>query len=301
MTTKIPVELSSTPGIVDGSNATAITIDSSENVGIGTSSPVTKLHVMDGTAQSGISHTFIYDSTSLSIEAGEPAIQLRAEDSGTHGGSLLWRYGNNVFSATANPTDDTIDYIYGVTNANDFAVHSGSQMTSYRKIMTLGADGNVEIGDGNLKFASGHGIDFSSTGDGSGSMSNELLDDYEEGSWTPTLPNGGSITVNTATYTKIGRKVTAYCFIQFTATNNTSIFFIGGLPYNTPNNGNYYAGGSLSYSGTEDTSSFSDPLVIYNGDDIYFHYLTGTAAQVKNNQFAGRTVSMIIQVHYDAA
>jgi len=39
MTTKIPVELSSTPGIVDGSNATAITIDSSENVGIGQTSP----------------------------------------------------------------------------------------------------------------------------------------------------------------------------------------------------------------------------------------------------------------------
>ena len=38
-TTKIPVELSSTPGIVDNSNATAITIDSSENVGIGTATP----------------------------------------------------------------------------------------------------------------------------------------------------------------------------------------------------------------------------------------------------------------------
>jgi hypothetical protein len=35
--TKIPAELSSTPGIIDNSNATAITIDSSENVGIGTS------------------------------------------------------------------------------------------------------------------------------------------------------------------------------------------------------------------------------------------------------------------------
>ena len=34
-TTKVPVELSSTPGIVDNSDATAITIDSSENVGIG--------------------------------------------------------------------------------------------------------------------------------------------------------------------------------------------------------------------------------------------------------------------------
>jgi len=39
--TQIPIELSSTPGIVDNSNATAITIDASENVGIGTSSPTT--------------------------------------------------------------------------------------------------------------------------------------------------------------------------------------------------------------------------------------------------------------------
>jgi len=45
MTTKIPVELSSTPGIVDGSNATAITIDSSENVGIGETSPDRLFHV----------------------------------------------------------------------------------------------------------------------------------------------------------------------------------------------------------------------------------------------------------------
>ncbi len=46
MTTKIPVELSSTPGIVDGSNATAITIDSSERVGIGTTSPSAPLHIV---------------------------------------------------------------------------------------------------------------------------------------------------------------------------------------------------------------------------------------------------------------
>ena len=45
MTTKVPVELSSTPGIVDNSDATAITIDSSENVGIGSTSPDSKLHV----------------------------------------------------------------------------------------------------------------------------------------------------------------------------------------------------------------------------------------------------------------
>ena len=44
--TTVPIELSSTPGIVDNSNATAITIDSSENVGIGTSSPDTLLELV---------------------------------------------------------------------------------------------------------------------------------------------------------------------------------------------------------------------------------------------------------------
>jgi hypothetical protein len=45
MTTKIPAELSSTPGIADSSNATAITIDSSERIGVGTTSPTYKLDV----------------------------------------------------------------------------------------------------------------------------------------------------------------------------------------------------------------------------------------------------------------
>ena len=44
MTTKIPVELSSTPGISDSSNATAITIDSSERISIGTSGGISYAH-----------------------------------------------------------------------------------------------------------------------------------------------------------------------------------------------------------------------------------------------------------------
>ena len=39
MTTKIPVELSSTPSIVDNGDATAITITSDEKVGIGVTAP----------------------------------------------------------------------------------------------------------------------------------------------------------------------------------------------------------------------------------------------------------------------
>jgi hypothetical protein len=110
-------------------------------VGIGVSSPLGKLHVRDGSAQSGISHTYIYDGSAISVEATEPAIQLMAEDSGTHGGSLLWRYGNNAFSAIANPTTDTLDFTYGVTTGNDFQVHSGTNLSSYTKMMSIHNDG----------------------------------------------------------------------------------------------------------------------------------------------------------------
>ena len=72
MTTKIPVELSSTPGIVDGSNATAITIDSSENVTITGDLNVTGRQINTGNTAGdhsefgtdGSGHTFIDASTS---------------------------------------------------------------------------------------------------------------------------------------------------------------------------------------------------------------------------------------------
>ena len=65
MTTKVPAELSSTPGIVDNSNATAITIDSSENVAIGASSTSTKVTIQaadsDTVNSSANGHLTFYD------------------------------------------------------------------------------------------------------------------------------------------------------------------------------------------------------------------------------------------------
>ena len=93
----------------------------------------------------------------------------------------------------------------------------------------------------------------------------------------------------------------AYTYSQLIPTNNSNVFVIGGLPYNVVNNSNYYGGGSLSYSGAENTSSFGSPLTLYNADDIYFHVLTGSSLSVKNSQFGGRTINLILQVHYEAA
>jgi hypothetical protein len=75
--------------------------------------------------------------------------------------------------------------------------------------------GNVSIANGNVVMAtSGKGIDFSATSEGSGTMTSELLNDYEEGTFTPTVTSVGGTGIvytpvgDTGTYTKIGRLVT---------------------------------------------------------------------------------------------
>jgi len=70
--------------------------------------------------------------------------------------------------------------------------------------------GDQTIIDGNLVIGTaGKGIDFSAT---SGTGTSELLDDYEEGTWTTVWQGGvnvtGTPTFSQGKYTKIGRQVT---------------------------------------------------------------------------------------------
>ena len=64
----------------------------------------------------------------------------------------------------------------------------------------------------NLAFLDGKGIDFSAkTPDGSGTVGSEVLNDYEEGTFTQTFTASAgtltTVTVNSNKYTKIGRRV----------------------------------------------------------------------------------------------
>jgi hypothetical protein len=93
--------------------------------------------------------------------------------------------------------------------------------------------GDVTLSTGNLVIGtSGKGIDFSAT---SGTGTSELLDDYEEGTFTATLtPTTGSITllsnVNDCSYTKIGRQVTVTGLIIVQSVSSPT----GGLSLNLP-------------------------------------------------------------------
>lgn len=97
--------------------------------------------------------------------------------------------------------------------------------------------GNVTLSTGNIVVGTaGQGIDFSATPGAAGATS-ELLNDYEEGDWTPVLTAGvGTITtVGTCTgqYTKIGRQVTLSMDLRITVNGLAAGFIIvSGVPIN---------------------------------------------------------------------
>jgi len=125
MTTKIPAELSSTPGITDSSNATAITIDSSENVGIGTTSGDVR---NDGNAN----RTYV----SIIGNANRGVLNLGSTASaGADGGKLTFVNGTNAIGEIYADPDSG-------SQTNGFMVFS----TSNSEKMRIDSSGNLLVG-----------------------------------------------------------------------------------------------------------------------------------------------------------
>jgi hypothetical protein len=106
------------------------------------------------------------------------------------------------------------------------------QLLVFRQATNVAAEIRVEGNAGYFKPYNGGGIDFSAT---AGAGTSELLDDYEEGVWTPA---NDSMTVDsgtfaaTGTYVKVGKLV----FIDVIQTSGTvsagsSVGMISGFPF----------------------------------------------------------------------
>ena len=95
----------------------------------------------------------------------------------------------------------------------------------------------LTLTDGDLTVASGHGVTFAATSD-AGGMANELLDDYEEGTWTPfyggtSADPSASYATQNGKYTKIGNMVYANFIViaSGTPSGGSGDLLIAGLPY----------------------------------------------------------------------
>ena len=133
---------------------------------------------------------------------------------------------------------------FGISNNQlDYITHNDT----WDHVFYGGTDGNVELlrihGDRskievvnqNLVFDNGYGIDFSATPN-AGTTTSEVLDDYEEGTWTPYIygtsgtPSWGTVS---GSYTKIGNTVHARFSFQNYSGGITGTTLFTGWPYNT--------------------------------------------------------------------
>ena len=129
--------------------------------------------------------------------------------------------------------------IEGDTDANLFytdATNSRIGVGTISPAEKLDVVGKIQVSDNVVIATSGKGIDFSAT---AGTGTSELLADYEEGTWTPTLTTNGfsggaTLSSATGTYTKVGRQVTVQCSLVLSGfAYQASTNVIGGLPYTT--------------------------------------------------------------------
>ena len=114
---------------------------------------------------------------------------------------------------------------------------------------SIGTAGNATLALGNLVVGTAtKGIDFSAN-TGAAGMTSELLNWYEEGTWTPTDASGASLTFTSATgrYTRVGNVVFLFGFVQYPVTASGANASIGGLPF-TVNSNSSALQGAVTYS-----------------------------------------------------
>ena len=144
---------------------------------------------------------------------------------------------------------------------------------------------------GNMLFnQSGTGIYLGTT---SATAAN-LLSDYEEGTWTPSLEAyGGTPTFLDTFYTKIGRYVFATCRVSLDGTSDASVFRINGLPFSSLASTAAIFGANVIYANSSTAPTYG--LVV--GSSNYANFYNSSGSSITYNG-AGNSNSYRINFHY---
>ena len=160
---------------------------------------------------------YIFSSSGLNANAG---IEWQYSASGSG-------YG---FKMNVNGGTDTLDIGYRANSA------------TWTKTFGFGNDGNL------VPFVAAKGVNFTANTPAAG-MTSQLLNWYEEGSWTPSIANAFNNythTIQVGRYTRIGNLVTLEFTVAWTTTNAGAFsFFIDGLPFTPVTLTNYVSAGAI--------------------------------------------------------
>jgi hypothetical protein len=247
--------------------------------------------------------TMTFPSTSATIartDAGQTFTGVQVMTSPRILTSINDTNGNELIGVTATASAVNELTIANAATTNNPVISATGSDTNIGITLTPKGTGNAVLTSGNLVVADGNGIDFSAT---SGTGTSELLDDYEEGTFTPTA--FGGTTAGTTTYvqqhgyyTKIGRQVTVVVYVAWSAMTGTGVLKVGGLPFTSANFGQNFSIGSVlpaNLNWTAGTMLFV--VQLNNSTEVEF----GGAADDANataQQCVNETVDMRFTVTY---
>ena len=171
--------------------------------------------------------------------------------------------------------------------------------------MRLKSSGDLELSDGDLQINNGHGIDFYNFGSGTNIDSNKL-DDYEEGTFTPTVNSNMSLqsSYNVFSYVKIGKMVTIRgLFYPNNNPSGTDVMTFS-LPFASANYTQIAGAGGTGVMHRY-VSGATDGLCAYVQDnytlcEFYKNGGSGAWAPVRNNDW-GSGMEIYVQTTYFAA
>jgi hypothetical protein len=258
---KGPATTSTNFELYNAAGAVALSVDKTTNVSTFgasvsvTGSASTTGNVTVGAAAAGTNRTLIING--VVNKAGRIAFQ--------ESGSDKWLVGNGAASENGNFE------FYNAAGVQSLVINRTSH--------------DVTIGGGNLVIGTaGKGIDFSATSQAAG-MTSELLDDYEEGTWTPIFGGSGGesgqvFDIQTANYSKVGRMVYASFDVRLSTLGTiTGSVQIKGLPFTSANQSGM--GGYLSFWSGMTTSYVNLYLAnTPNSTAVDVYGLTGASTSV---------------------
>lgn len=248
-------------------DTSTLKVDSTNNrVGIGTASPGYPLQVVGNAffnADATCKRFFVNDTT------GTANTYINSADGSTSniffGGQTNYNYGAIIY-------DDASDFLAFRANGAEAA--------------RFNSTGNLVL-KGGTAAANGVGITFPATPVASSDAN--CLDDYEEGTWSPTpsvsMGNLTAVTSVSARYTKVGRIVTLSGFVTGTVTlpNLDTYFILLGLPFAHGSNtvGTLFENAGLKIGTTQVTSNnlyayFPVPSAITAGAKDFYYEITYT-------------------------
>ena len=189
-------------------------------------------------------------------------------------------------SNTASNTDDYGSILWQSSAGNNNALIGAARHSAENDAYMFFSTASGGTLSEELRIQSAGGISFN----GDTAQAN-ALGDYEEGTWTPvTRLTNQAVTVDRATYTKIGDTVIARCNITFPSSPTSAANGgIGGLPFNASATGSQSGGALVA---TCSKSTLRGAYTNASANTVIFADFSG--ASINNNACGSMTINCII-------